>query len=91
MARPRVRSTHPNINYPMETPSWSVPDLYRNLSAREAAPDMATAFVITVNHWAGKYDSLAVASAIIYGEWKKPLQSELWVRFINAKNKKTVF
>eukprot|EP00227_Mantoniella_beaufortii_P021640 CAMPEP_0197600342 /NCGR_PEP_ID=MMETSP1326-20131121/33094_1 /TAXON_ID=1155430 /ORGANISM="Genus nov. species nov., Strain RCC2288" /LENGTH=38 /DNA_ID= /DNA_START= /DNA_END= /DNA_ORIENTATION= len=38
----------------METPTWSVPAIYRNRSAREAAPDMATAFVITVNHWAGK-------------------------------------
>ena len=46
---------HPAINYPMETPSRSVPALYRNRSAREAAPDMATTFVIIVNHWAGKY------------------------------------
>ena len=46
---------HPARNHPMETPSWSVPALYRNRSAREAAPDMATTFVIIVNHWAGKY------------------------------------
>jgi hypothetical protein len=51
---------HPAINYPMETPSWSVPALYRNRSAREAAPDMATTFVIIVNHWAGKYESVAI-------------------------------
>ena len=54
---------HPALKYPMGTPSWSVPALYRNRSAREAAPDMATAFVIAVIHWAGKHERDRDASA----------------------------
>ena len=39
---------------------------YRNRSAREAAPDMATTFVIIVNHWAGKYECMFAIATIIY-------------------------
>ena len=56
MAKPRGRGHHPRINYPIRNGRNHSLPLHHRQSARPRFEGNATACMITVNAWAGKYE-----------------------------------